>query len=163
MKRLIVGFAAFSALIILCCVPVCLAASSDEALQAMEHAESELASAYVAVAEAHDAGANVSELVGRLELAGAWLTSARNAYRVEEYDESYSHAVNCNASVNGIVYEASILKGDAQRSYYEGMFLTAAFSGVGLCILLISSLLGWRLFKKRYIKRVLEMKPKVGE
>jgi hypothetical protein len=162
MKRLTAGFATLSTLLIFCCISICSAASNDEAWQAMESAESELASAYVAVAEAQGAGANVTELVSRLELAGALLTNARNAHAAGKYDESYSFAVDCSNGVRGIAYEASNLKSQAQTSSYGRLFLTAAISGVALCAFVISCFFGWRFFRKRYTKRLLDLKPEVG-
>lgn len=143
-------------------VQVCFA-DADEAEEALIDAEEGLASAYVVVAEAEDAGANVSELVVKLEFAGALLAEAYNSNRTGDYDEAYSLAVDCSECVNGVVDEALGLKLEAENVYRGRLFVTAAVSSAALCVFFVLSLFGWRFLKGRYFKRVLGMKPEVGE
>jgi len=139
-------------------IQVCFA---DKAEEALIDAEEGLVSAYVAVAEAEDAGANVSGLLVKLEFAGALLAEACNANRTGDYDEAYSFAISCSESVNGIVDEALSLELEAEKAYGGRLFMTGAVSSVALCVFFVLGLFGWRFLKKKYVERVLGMKPKV--
>jgi len=141
----------------------CFAADKAVADEALIDAENDLASAYVAVAEAEGAGANVCELLAKLTIAGNLLADANNSYRLSDYDNAYSCAANCSNIVNGIISEASSLKLEAEQVYKERLFATAAMSSAGLSVLFVLSLFAWRFLKKKYFKRVLKMKPEVGK
>lgn len=144
-------------------VHVCFAVDKVAVNGALIDAENDLASAYVSVAEAEDGGAEVSELMVKLEFAASLLSDAGNSYRLGDYDTAYSYAVNCSDSVEGIVSEASSLKLKAEDAYNERLFVAATMSSAGLGMLFVLSLFGWRFWKNRYYKRVLEMKPEVRE
>lgn len=138
-----------------------MATDRHGAQKALSDAENVVASAYLAVVEAEKAGANVSELISKLEVAADWLAEANNAFRLGDYDEAYDFAVNCVKALEGVAYEAEVLMEEAQRSRSERLFLSAAYSGVGLSLLFVFSLFGWRYLKRFYVKRVLKMKPEV--
>jgi hypothetical protein len=161
MRRLIVGLATFSAIIILSCVPVCLATRSDEAWQAVDQAESELASAYVAVAEARDAGADISELVGRLYDAGSLLAEAGVFLRGGDLDGALANAVQCGVMLDGVSEAAFSLKSVAESYSREQLYLSAAVSSVSLISLFVISLFVWRALKRRYLKKLLALRPEV--
>ena len=139
---------------------VCFA---DKAEKALIDAENDLASAYVAVAEAEKAGANVSELLVKLRFAGTLLAEAYNTNRTGDYDKAYSFAINCSEGVNGIVDEALSLKLEVGNAYDGRLFMRTAVSSVALSVLFVLSLFGWRFLKRRYLKRVLRMKPTEGK
>jgi len=126
-------------------------------------AENDLTSAYIAVEEAEQVGANVSELLAKLKFAGNLLADAYNAHRVGDYDNACSYAMNCSNSVNGIASEAAGLKLEAEKAYGERLFTTAAASSAALSLLFVLSLFSWRFLKKGYFKRILRMKPEVGK
>jgi hypothetical protein len=140
----------------------CFAIDRTTADQALNDAANTLASCYVAVADAERAGANVSDLKVRLGLAGGLLSEAYNAYRLGEYDAAYSYATNCSSSINNIVSNATDSKQKAEAAYENDLFSSSAVSSVGLSLLFVFSLFGWRLLKNRYFRRVLKMKPELG-
>ena len=142
-------------------VHVCFAVDKAAVDGALVDAENDLVSAYVAVGEAEKAGANVSELLVKLRFAGALLGQACNANRTGDYDKAYSFAVNCSESVDGMVDEALGLKLEAENAYSGRLFMTTAVSSVALCVFFVLGLFGWRFLKKKYVERVLGMKPKV--
>ena len=144
-------------------VHVCFAVDKVAVDGALVDAENDLVSAYVAVGEAEKAGANVSELLVKLRLAGTLLGQACNTNRTGDYDEAYSFAVNCSESVDGMVDEALGLKLEAEKAYSGRLFMTGVVSGVALCVFFVLGLFGWRFLKRSYLRRVLEMKPKVRE
>jgi len=142
---------------------VCFAVDKAAVDGALIDAENDLSSAYVAVGEAEKAGADVSELLVELRFAGALLAGAYNINGTGDYDKAYSFAVNCSESVNEIVDEALSLKLEAEKAYSGRLFMTGAVSSVALSVLFVLSLFGWRFLKKKYVERVLGMKPEVRE
>lgn len=142
-------------------MPTCLGVDESEARSKISQAEQDLASAYSAVAEAELVGANVSGLKGKLDDAGELLAESYVAFRVGDYDNASVLAVQCGNSVNGIVDDARLLKTETEAAYGSRLFLTSALVSVGLSVLLILSLFGWRFLKEQYLKRVLGMKPEV--
>src|SRR3972149_4144133 len=66
-------------------VPDCFAVDAVGTNDAIGQAERDLSSAYVAVAEAEDAGADVSLLLNKLEGAGGFLSAAYSAFRAGDY------------------------------------------------------------------------------
>ncbi len=159
-SRIVACFLA-SAFLFVFLVGNCLAVDPATAWESVSRAEGDLSSAYVAVADAERAGANVSELVARLELAADSLGVARNSFEIGDWDGAYSEATNCSNTVEGVFAEASALESDAERVREETLLFTAGLSSVGLCLLLAASLFSWRLLRSRYVMRVLKMKPEV--
>jgi len=142
---------------------VCFAADRIDAETALVGTENALASAYEAVAEVERAGANVSELLVKLEIAGNLLAQAYNAFRLGDYEDAYLYAINASNTVGGVVSEASSLKLKNENAYSERLFLTVAMSSAGLSVLFVLSLFGWRFLKNKYVDRILGMKPERGE
>ena len=142
-------------------VHVCFAVDKAAVDGALIDAENDLVSAYVAVGEAEQVGVNVSELLVKLRFAGTLLGQVCNTNRTGDYDEAYSFAINCSESVDGIADEALGLKLEAEKAYSGRLFMTGAVSSVALSVLFVLGLFGWRFLKKKYVERVLGMKPKV--
>jgi len=162
-NRKVLIYCAIFALICAWLMPTCLAVDKRGAEEALADAEGALASAYGAVGEAESVGANVTELLSKLSLAGDLLAEANNTYRLGDYDGAYLYATNCSDTVEGIANQALNMKLEAEEIHGERLFFTAALSSTGLSALFVASLFGWRFSKKKYVKRVLEMKPEVRE
>jgi hypothetical protein len=144
-------------------MPTCFGVDESEARSKISQAEQDLASAYGAVVEAELVGANVSGLKGKLDDAGELLAESYVAFRVGDYENASVLAVQCGNSVNGIVDDARHLKAETEAAYGSRLFLTSTLVSVGLSVLLILSLFGWRFLKNRYVRRVWAMKPEVGK
>jgi hypothetical protein len=142
-------------------VPTCFAVNAAEANTAIDQAERDLSSAYVAVAEAEGAGANVSALLNKLDTAGDFLSEAHAAFRTGDYENANSLAINCSQTVEGLADDAASLKLDAEKAQSDRLLFAAMGSGVGLVLLLVLGLLGWKFLKRRYFRRVLDMKPQL--
>jgi hypothetical protein len=140
---------------------VCFALDQSQAQAAVANADGGLASAYVAVAEAEQAGGNVTQLVASLQVAGGLLDDAHDAYRLGDYDAAYSSASNCSSEVVGIASQAANLKVQAEQARSNALFFTVALSSVVLSVFFVLSLLGWRYLKNRYEKRVLGLRPEL--
>jgi hypothetical protein len=142
-------------------VPACFAVDAVEASGAISQAERDLGSAYVVVAEAESAGADVSVLLNKLGSAGDFLSEAYVAFRAGDYGNASVLAMECSRAVEGVVGDATRLKADAERAHSDRLLLTVTESGVGLILLLVLGFSGWRFLKRRYYGRVLDTKPQV--
>jgi hypothetical protein len=144
-------------------VPACFAVDATGANAAIGQAERDLCSAYVAVDNAEAAGADVSALLNELRGAADSLSQAWAAFRTADYANANMLAVKCSHALNGVAVDAANLKIDAEKEHSDSLLLSGAGSCVGLVLLLVFGLLGWKLLKKRYLRRVLDMKPQMEE
>lgn len=142
-------------------VPACIAVDAVEASGAISQAERDLGSAYAVVAEAERSGADVSALLNKLGSAGDFLSEAYAAFRTGDYANARALAMECSSAIEGVAGDAARLKADAERARSDRLLLTSVGSGVGLVLLLVLGFSGWRFLKRRYHKRVLDMKPQV--
>ena len=152
------GMAAFLIMMV-CFVQGCFAADASDASEAIRQAEKDLNEAYVKVAAADAARADVSKLSNELNSAGAYLSSAKAAFNVGDYDGALVFATDCSNSVKGISGEAENLE-----SYAKGMQSNAIFSAVlvsvlGVVSVVVLGFLGWQLLKIRQFKGILDKKP----
>jgi hypothetical protein len=142
-------------------LPVCFAVGEADASIAISQAEQNFKLAYVEVAESENAGANISLLLNKLEVAARYLSESDSAFRVGDYESAFSLASECSISLQGVVSDAERLKINAEISNNAAFLLTAVGSGIGIGLILFFGFLGWRYLKKWYLKRVLNMKPSV--
>jgi len=132
---------------------------SDDAAARVGEAEVALRRTFSAVLEAESAGANVSELLVELDVAGGNLTAAEMAYARGDFDEASSRAQQCTAVADGVAGEAQSLKNSASTRARNKELQTIGFSMIGgLASVLVVSLI-WVLFKRSYLGKLSGMKP----
>ncbi|HLE75670.1 MAG TPA: hypothetical protein VI864_06460 [Candidatus Bathyarchaeia archaeon] len=142
-------------------VPACFAVDAAEASGTIDQTEHDLSSAFAMVAEAESAGANVSALLNKLEIAGDFLSRAYAAFGTGDYENANSLAVDCSHTLKGLANDAASLKLDAEKAQGDRLLFTAMWSGMGEVSLLVLGFLGWKFLKRRHFRRVLDMKPQV--
>jgi hypothetical protein len=98
-----------------------------------------------------------------IRAAGNFLADAHNAYRAGDFSEAYLYANYSISKIDGVASEASMWKLRAEEAYKQRLLVTAGMSISVLFAFFVLSLWGWIVLKERYVKRVLEMKPEVGE
>ncbi len=133
--------------------------TSDEANSKIAEADSKVKQAFDAVSDATEAGANVSSLALRLNEAGGLLAKANVAFRIGDHDNATLLAEQSIGLVDGVVQEAGNFKAMAEAERLSRLGWAALLASVGLSLLFVVSLFGWRFVKNRYFKGVLEMKP----
>ena len=140
----------------------CFAVEKADAEEALIDAENILSSAYVAVLEVEKSGGNVSGLLMKLDSGGNFLAEAQTCYRNGDFDGAVYYADLSRArNVTGLIEEAGQLKVLAVSGYNERLFQTMAASGVAVVVIVLGSVVGWLIFKRRYFEKVLKMKPEV--
>jgi hypothetical protein len=162
LKKFVV-LAVFLILVLSFCVlmrPLVLAEQGD-AESAVVSAEQQIEVCYSAARAAEAAGANVSSLMGELNVAGDLLSRADVAYRAGDFASAISLASQSEQVLGNFVSEANALRFDAihQRNY--DLIVDGVESGVGLVLLCVLGLLGWRFVSRWYGRRVLGLKPVV--
>jgi len=149
-------------IIVVACASQCFAIDFIEASTILEQAESEVASAYIAVAQAQNAGADVTELITTINLANDLLSKAYFALRVGNYEDASYYAIQCIESLNGVIYQANSLESEAKEIQDRHFFMNLIGSVLGLFFLVILGFFGWKLLKKWYFKKVLNKAPKLA-
>jgi len=145
----------------LTCLPFHVSAA-DEASSAIGEADNALRMAFEAVLEAERAGANVSDLIVKLDEAGRLLAEAENAYRVGNFNEAVSKAEECSMLADGVAVEASSLKSLALANAQTALWQNLTFSCFGGLAFLVALFFVWGWFKRVYAKKLMRMKPEVA-
>ena len=122
----------------------------DEAALALAGAEGAVVSAYQAVLGAEGAGANVSDLLVRLNEAGGFLARARMAYSVEDFDSALDFAVQSQEKLNGFVVEADALRGAAMQEHYLDFLVNVVGSIMGAVAVVCVGFVSWFFLKRKY-------------
>ena len=136
--------------------------ANDEASLAIGEADNALRQAFEAVLDAERAGANLSDLIVKLDEAGGLLAEAENAYRVGNFSEAISKADKCSMQADGVVGEALNLKGSALADAQKAVLQTLTFSWVGGVAFLAVLFFVWSWFKRAYAGKLMRMKPEVA-
>ena len=130
------------------------ASNDDMAALSVIRAEEALASAYEAVLEAEQAGANVSELLDRLNVAGEHFAEANMLYRLGDFDGAVHSADIARPPAEEVRRSAEELKIDAYESWIASLLIRITGSIVGVIAAVIVIFIGWRIFKRRYLRQV---------
>jgi len=148
-------FSAFLLFLLLFPILLVNAASVDVPNSALTEVEETFASAYEAVLEAEQAGANITELLDRYNLAVERLAEARILLRLGDFDGTVNFVdlVNIGADVKA---EAEQLKIDAQKSSNSNQLNVLTFSIIGIIVVICTTFVCWRVFKRRYSRQPLE-------
>src|SRR4030043_1642739 len=133
--------------------------TSDEATSKIAEADSKILQAFSAVTDATEAGANVSSLALRLNEAGGLLAKANVVFRSGDYDNATLLAEQSISLVDGVVQEAGSFKTMAESERLSRLGWAALLASVGLSLLFVVSLIGWRFVTIRCFRGVLLRKP----
>jgi len=135
----------------------------DVALSAIDGAEVSVVLAYEAVLEAEEAGVDVSGLLVRLNDCGELLVEARVAYGLGDFDGAVGFAGLCSEVGDGVEGDAVELRLGVQSSRVAELWLMLVGSLVGVVVVLFVGFFGWGVVRRRFVRRVLEMRVEVGE
>jgi len=130
------------------------ASSEDVVTLALTEAEEALASTHEAVLEAEQAGANVSALLDKSNLASEYLAEAYVWYRLGVFENANRFAGLCSDVIGGVRSEAFELRDEAKRLSEADFVVNIIRSVVGVSVVLVSCSIAWLVFRRRYHKRV---------
>ena len=144
------------------CVSGSLAAYGENtAASAIDRAEASMVSAYETVLDAEQAGANVSGLLARLDVGGEYLGDAHIWYGLGDFGNATRFANFCYDVGEKVRNEAVELRNEARGVWVTGLVVRMTGSIIGVVVIVFLSFLVWRVFKRRYKRRVLGMRPEV--
>jgi hypothetical protein len=159
-------FALFSVIVLfsigLELLPLCLSEINPEIAQAnaaIDKAKEDLNSAYIITAAADVLGANTSDLVVQLNNASDFLSNAIAENNSGNYGNAIYLAGNSSSHANLVIIEAQTLKLTAEQAYNNQVLFTIAGSAIGLLLLIVLGLVGWKFLKKWSVKSISSMKP----
>lgn len=124
--------------------------SENTATTSIEKAENALASAYQAILEVEQIGANVSDLLAQLNEAGEFLAEAHIAYKLGNFDDATNFANQSKSIGEKLKNDAYELKESAWRENIQRMWLTIMGSVLGVILIASGSLWTWHFLKRRY-------------
>ena len=137
------------------------AVDEDVVALGLADAEEVLGSAYGAVLEAEEAGANVSGLLGRLSVGGGYLAEAYVWYRLGVSENASRFAGLCSEVVGDVRSEAVGLKSEAHGLWELDFLVRMIWSVGGVIVVVFLGFVVWRVFRRRYLRRVLGLRPEV--
>ena len=136
-------------------------ASVADADVAVRRAFNATLDAFNAVLDAEKAGANVSDLLVRLNDAGAVLGEAEVALSNGNLSDAAGKAGTCISIAQSVVSDAGVLRASALDGARMVFWTYLAFSVVGIGVFVVVLAVVWRRFKRGYVGNVLGMKPEV--
>ena len=143
-------------------VPWVGALGDGDAVGFVSEAEDALGVAYEAVWAAEEAGANVSDLMGRLNIAGEYLAEAHVWVRLGDLREAGRFAGLCIEVVEGFRDQAVVLRQVAYDRWMLDVIVRVIGSVFGVVVVVVAGFVGWRVFRRRYVKHVLGSRPEVA-
>jgi hypothetical protein len=132
----------------------CRAASEADAQSAVAEASQRIFTCYGAVANASNAGANVSALLQVLNVAGDRLSEAQLALARGDLNSSYALALRSQQTLQGFEVQAAGEQNEAAKANYAGFMVNVVGSLVATVAVLSGSIAVWSWLKKRAVKVV---------
>jgi hypothetical protein len=142
-------------------VPWVNATSEDVVPLEVAEAEEALVLAYEAVLEAEEAGANVSGLLDRLSVGGEYLAEAYVYVRLGDSEGAVRFAGLCVEAVDDVGSEAAGLREEAHGWWVLDVLVRLMWSVFGVVVVVVVGFVVWRVFRRRYRRRVLGLRPEV--
>ena len=133
----------------------------DVAASAVDRAEVAVVSAYEAVLDAEEAGVDVSGLLVRLNVAGEYLADARIWYGLGDFENATRLAGLCYDVGEEVSNEAYGLRNEAHGLWVTDVVVRMTGSIFGVVVVVFLGFVVWRVFKRRYHRRVLGLRPEV--
>ena len=122
-------------------------------------ANSSINQAFTNVLAAEKSGANVTQLLTKLNTAGEFLAQANNYYRGGNLANVTSNADNARSIANQVNTEAITIRNNSVARSQNSLLISLIFSFGGSLVFVVVLLLVWRRFKRSYLKKLLGLKP----
>jgi len=136
--------------------------SKSEAALAISTAEEVMASAYQVVKDAETGGAPISGFSELLKDAAQLLAQAHTSFRVGDFDSAVLFANLTSEIGKEVEVKAYKLREFKRGSPLWEMWLTMIGSLFAVVTVVLTSFLGWSVFKRLYYRRIRATKPEVA-
>jgi hypothetical protein len=139
-----------------------LAKASNETAD-IQTAKASINQAFSNVLAAEKAGGNITQLLAKLNTAGALLAEAGNAQKTDNVDNTIALLENSRSIANQVNSDAIILRNSSIRQSQVSTLLTILMSIGASVALTIIMFVMWRRFKHGYDRKLLTLKPEVAQ
>jgi hypothetical protein len=127
----------------------------------LTEAESSVKKAFSAVLKAEDDGANITDLLSRLNDGMNFLAQAETAYKTGDVNGATNNAVDASAIASEVEADALEASFGASIKSQMGFWSTAVVVWLAEVAFVLFMFLGWRRFKKNHIKELSNSKAEV--
>ena len=135
--------------------------AESKAASRVSQAENSLKAAYLSVLEAERVGGDVSELVAFLNTALEYYAEAERVFEIGEYGSAVDLADKAIDASN-VVLETDISMIVVTEIVKEKVFRNQLYLSIGAsCIIILFSVLGWKVFKGYSVRRINGLSPEV--
>jgi CHASE3 domain sensor protein len=137
-------------------------AQTDQTALKLQAANTAVDGAFNAVLDAEKAGANVTGLLGQLNIAEGVLAQAENSYRAGDSNTAAVQADSVLPITQEVTTSAQDAKQTALVSGQNAFWSTIALTVIGAVVFVLALFLVWRWFKRSYINDLSQAKPEVN-
>ncbi len=137
-------------MLVFVCSCVVVAFGQGGADEALSSARQQLVDCYYSARQAESAGANISSLTSKLNVAGDLLSRSQLAYSRSDYSGSQTLASECSQSLDGFVSEANALRDAAVQKANFDFWVYFVGSIAGAFAVILAGFVVWRVLKKRH-------------
>lgn len=156
----------FSSLLVLVIISnsiVLTNAANDNVTTLLNETEELSTTAYTAVVEAKQAGANVSTLIDELNIAGEYLAEAYALNRLGFSESAVNYVNLCQNIVNTVKQQADELRDEAKTSTENDLMVTVIGSGAGVVVVIAVCSFSWHIFKRNKYRTRISKKLEVNK
>ena len=133
------------------CFPAAFAQDMSEAENYLNSAHATIIDCYRAVAAAEAAGANVTELLERLNEAGRVYSKAVLAYENGDYGTATELGDESRAMLESFVDEANVLREEAEERGRWDFWVNFVGSALGSILVIVTAFGIWKLLKRKSV------------
>ena len=137
-------------------------AQTNQTASKLQAANNAVNRAFNTVLDAEEAGANVTELLVRLNYAENILAQAENSNRTGDFNATVARADSVLPIAQQVTTEALNAKQTSTVSGRNAFMFTIAFNVLGSIIFVLALFLIWSLVKRHYIKNLSHSKPEMS-
>jgi len=138
-------------------------ADQGDASATIAAVENELAASHYAVLEADGVGADVSDLLDRLNSAAEFLVEAKTCYRSANSSGAIYFAELASGNLDGLIEQADERYASVALERAQTLPWVAGGSVMGGFIVVLVGFFGWGYAKRYYLRRFLGKKPEVSD